>query len=395
MRGTLRSVLVSLLCGALGALAVLWFSGAFNQTSAASPGLELTPVGLTHSADSGSVIRSTMPTRVRSFEEEFIDAAKIASPTVVHVHTMSEVEQANPFRGSIIEFFFGPQPSQRRPVLGSGSGVIVSTDGYIITNNHVIEGAQVIEVTLTDQQKYTAKLLARDPAIDLALLKIEPERAIQAIEFGDSESLQVGNWVLAIGNPFNLENTVTAGIVSAISRNINMQSGRMSMESLIQIDAAVNPGNSGGALVDLDGRLVGINTAIFSPTGTFAGYAFSIPETVVRSFLEDALSGKLRERGFLGVHLTEMTEYLAERLTGGEEAGVVIAGVFRTGPAARAGVRPGDVVLEVNGKVVNTVTELQECISSKSAGEEVELKIQRGSQRGEVKVRLAGQGDFR
>lgn len=386
MKAFLRYFLLPLLFGALGAFLVLHFYHPTTWSSHSNGGdsLQFSP-----SANGGSKAHALL-----SFEASFVEASRRAMPSVVHVHTLSQVEMASPYRGTIIEFFFGPQPGVYKPVRGSGSGVIVSDDGLIVTNYHVVKGAQAMEITLYDQRKYPARLVARDPAIDLALLKVEAHEPLTPIEFGDSESLRVGNWVLAIGNPFNLENTVTAGIVSSLARNINLQSGRVAMESLIQVDAAVNPGNSGGALVDMEGRLVGINTAIASPTGTFAGYAFSIPETIVERFLKENRAGANdRERGYLGVHLAEMTPYLARQLTDGKRQGVVVVGIFPGGAAERVGIQQGDVIIAVNGKQVNSINELQRQVGRYSAGESVTLQFLREGKLRKVEIELAPSGE--
>lgn len=316
----------------------------------------------------------------------FVDAAAKASPAVVHVRVVGVIERQSPYRGSIIEFFFGEQPNVQQQVRLSGSGAIISEDGYIITNFHVVDNARAIEVSLPDKRSFEARIVATDPATDLALLKVDSKRPLPYLEFGNSDSLRVGEWVLAIGNPFNLETTVTAGIVSATARNINTQSGKVSIESLIQIDAAVNSGNSGGPLIDLDGRLVGINTAIASPTGAFAGYAFSIPESLVTKFVEDVKKyGEVRHV-VLGVNITNLNSQLADRYTNGDTRGVLVAGVYKNGPADKAGIRATDVIFAVNGRKVNTVSELQGEISRLAPGDTAEVRISRGGRESTLKV---------
>lgn len=322
----------------------------------------------------------------------FVTAAARAKPGVVHVRTRGVMEQASPYRGSVIEFFFGPQPDVKVPVQVSGSGAIVDREGHIITNNHVIANARQIEVSLPDGRHYPARVVSRDPATDLALLKVNTSDVLPYLEFGPSDSLRVGEWVLAIGNPFNLETTVTAGIVSARPRNIDLQSGRVSMESFIQIDAAVNPGNSGGPLVDLDGRLVGINTAIASPTGAFAGYAFAIPETIVEKFLakslrrgDGAVGGEV-QRVYLGVHLTTLNDQMAAQLTGGDTRGALVIDVIADSPAAQAGLMEGDVIQALNGVRTNTVSQLQSAVSKLQGGDRAKLTVIRGGRTIEVEV---------
>lgn len=318
----------------------------------------------------------------------FVDAAAKASPAVVHVRMVGIVERESPYRGSILEYFFGTQPHVQQKIASSGSGALISDDGYIITNFHVVQNAQAIEVSLPDKRNFEARIVATDPATDLALLKVESDKPMPYMEFGSSDSLRVGEWVLAIGNPFNLETTVTAGIVSATARNINTQSGKVSIESFIQVDAAVNPGNSGGPLVDLDGRLVGINTAIASPTGAFAGYAFSIPESLVTKFVEDVKKyGEVRHV-VLGVNITNLNSQLAEKYANGNTQGALVAGVYQNGPADRAGIRITDVIISVNGRRVNSVSELQGEISRLAPGDRAEIGIKRGGREGKLTVQF-------
>lgn len=329
------------------------------------------------------------------FEKSFIDAAAKASPSVVHVRVQSIIERESPYRGSIYEFFFGPQPNIQQRVSSSGSGVIISTDGLIITNNHVVENAKKVTVTLSNQEVLSAEVLARDPAIDLALLRSYPTTPLKAIHFGSADSLRVGNWVLAIGNPFDLETTVTAGIVSAKARSLNLQSGRVAIESFIQVDAAVNPGNSGGALVNLQGDLVGINTAIASPTGTFAGYAFSIPENIVREFLENVTqhNGAV-ERGVLGVVLTELRPHLAKILTGGKQEGVVVAQIKQNSAAAKAGLKQGDVITAIDGKAIRSIAQVNKLIGSKRPSTRVRVTYMRNRELYTVDVVLQSSNEL-
>lgn len=318
----------------------------------------------------------------------FVDAAAKASPAVVHVRVLGVVERESPYRGSILEFFFGVQPNVQQQVQVSGSGAVISADGYIVTNFHVVKNARAIEASLPDKRSFGARVVAVDPATDLALLKVESDKPLPYIEFGNSDSLRVGEWVLAIGNPFDLETTVTAGIVSATARNINTQSGKVSIESLIQVDAAVNMGNSGGPLVDLDGRLVGINTAIASPTGAFAGYAFSIPESIVTKFVDDVKKyGEVRHV-VLGVNIINLNSQLADKYANGDTRGVLVAGVYQNGPADRAGIQVTDIIRSVNGRSVNSVTELQGEISRLAPGDTADIVILRNGREGTLKVQF-------
>ena len=292
----------------------------------------------------------------------------------------------------LFEYFFGPGQGQQRreftpqPRVGFGSGVIISADGYIITNNHVIDGADEIEVTLNDNSTYTAKLIGTDPATDIALIKIEAS-GLTVIPFGDSDKLKVGEWVLAVGNPFNLTSTVTAGIVSAKGRGNVFPRGRgdnqMRVESFIQTDAAVNPGNSGGALVNTRGELVGINTAIFSETGNFAGYSFAVPSAIAAKVAADLKQHGVVQRAMLGVSIVNINTLKREDP---EEAaklkvteGAYVAGFAETSAAKAAGIEVGDVIIAVNDTKVRTVSALQEAISLHNPGTKVKITVMRGS----------------
>lgn len=238
-----------------------------------------------------------------------------------------------------------PQQEQQ----GSGSGVIISNDGYIVTNNHVVEGADEIKVNLFDNREFKAKLIGTDPSTDLSVIKIDA-KDLQFLTFGNSDNVQVGQWVLAVGNPFNLASTVTAGIVSAKTRNINIlreKAGNLAIESFIQTDAAVNPGNSGGALVDLNGNLIGINSAIATPTGSYAGYSFAIPANLVNKIVRDMIDFGVVQRGFLGVNIREIDDELAKDLKLSKIQGAYIAEVNKESAAEAGGVKRGDVIMKV------------------------------------------------
>jgi len=322
-------------------------------------------------------------------------AAEKTVHAVVHVKTKSrgkDYYSGNPF----YDFFFGPgsgyrqQPQQ--PVMGAGSGVILSEDGFIITNNHVIDGADEIEVTLNDRRNFSATLVGADPTSDIALLKIDAED-LPFIKYGNSDQLKVGEWVLAVGNPFNLTSTVTAGIVSAKARSINIIANRnqtLGVESFIQTDAAVNPGNSGGALVNQRGELVGINTAIASRTGSFTGYSFAVPVSIAKKVVADLKEFGEVQRGLLGVSIAEVSHEIAEELDIELEKieGVFVLQVSSDGGADAAGLRAGDIILSVNGENVNSVPELQERVSRHRPGEKVNLIILRGGKRKPFDVTL-------
>ncbi|MCG8582542.1 MAG: Do family serine endopeptidase [Bacteroidales bacterium] len=324
-------------------------------------------------------------------------AAERSVHAVVHVKTRSRGNDSysgNPF----YDFFFGPGSGYRQqpqPVMGAGSGVILTKDGYIITNNHVIDNADEIEVTLNDRRSFSATLVGADPTSDIALIKIEADE-LPFVPYGNSDDLKVGEWVLAVGNPFNLTSTVTAGIVSAKARSINIIANRnqtLGVESFIQTDAAVNPGNSGGALVNQRGELVGINTAIASRTGSFTGYSFAVPVTIAKKVVADLMEFGEVQRGLLGVSIIEVNnvpEELADELgvTIDRIEGVFIGSVAPDGGAEEAGLKAGDIILSVNGEAVNSVPELQERVSMHRPGEKVNLIVLRDGKQKPFEVTL-------
>ena len=299
-------------------------------------------------------------------------AAKRAAPAVVSISIKQAVTK-NPHQNDPwFRFFYGDREDDD-PQGGLGSGVIVSPEGYILTNFHVIEGAQEIEVTLSDSRKATAKLIGADPDTDLAILRIQLDR-LPVIALGNSDGLQVGDRVLAIGNPFGVGQTVTSGIVSALGRN---QLGINTFENFIQTDAAINPGNSGGALVDVQGNLLGINTAIYSRSGGNMGIGFAIPVSTARQVLEGIVKDGQVTRGWLGVEPTEITPEMAETFGLKQTQGVIITGVLQDGPAAKAGIKPGDVLLRVAGKDIQNVGELLTHIASLPPGQQVKVELAR------------------
>ncbi len=299
-------------------------------------------------------------------------AAKRAAPAVVSISIKQAITK-NPHQNDPwFRFFYGEREDDD-PQGGLGSGVIVSPEGYILTNFHVIEGAQEIEVTLSDSRKATAKLIGADPDTDLAILRIQLDR-LPVIALGNSDSLQVGDRVLAIGNPFGVGQTVTSGIVSALGRN---QLGINTFENFIQTDAAINPGNSGGALVDVQGNLLGINTAIYSRSGGNMGIGFAIPVSTARQVLEGIVKDGQVTRGWLGVEPTEITPEMAETFGLKQTQGVIITGVLQDGPAAKAGIKPGDVLLRVAGKDIQNVGELLTHIASLPPGQQVKVELAR------------------
>jgi serine protease Do len=311
---------------------------------------------------------------------DFSAAAESTVNSVVHITTkvVQTTFQRDPFQ----EFFYGPGAGGRefkQYGAGAGSGVIVSSQGYIVTNNHVIDNASEIQVILNDNSKYDAKVVGTDPSTDIAVLKIEGTN-FAAIPIGNSDELRIGEWVLAVGNPFNLTSTVTAGIVSAKARNINLLSERSSkevvpIESFIQTDAAVNPGNSGGALVNTRGELIGINTAIASQTGSYAGYSFAVPVNLVDKVMRDLIDFGIVQRGYLGVQISDITQEIKEKNKLPDLKGVYIAKVVEDGSADKAGLKDGDVILRVGSKEVNSVAALQEEIGKRRPGDKVSLSI--------------------
>lgn len=321
-------------------------------------------------------------------ELNFITAAEKTVNSVVHVQTAVRYPSRQP--SSPFEFFFGtPQPRNGQGQLrrGTGSGVIISTDGYIVTNNHVVANAEDILVTLNDGNDYRAEVVGADPTTDIALIKINAED-LPYLTFSNSDNVQVGQWVLAVGNPFNLNSTVTAGIVSAKARNIGIINETAAIESFIQTDAAVNPGNSGGALVNTDGELVGINSAISTHTGSFEGYSFAVPSNLAKKVVEDLKEYGTVQRAFIGVSISDITPRIADELELEITQGVYIQGVTETGAAADAGLEAGDILVAVNDRKINKSSELQEIIGSKRPGEDVRVTVLREGENKSYKLTL-------
>ncbi|MBR5957601.1 MAG: Do family serine endopeptidase [Salinivirgaceae bacterium] len=316
---------------------------------------------------------------------DFRAAASSTVDAVVHVKIRS---QQTAYENPIYNFLFGkPSYQEQMPIVASGSGVIISRDGYIVTNNHVIEGADALEVTLDDKRTFAAKVIGADPTTDIALIKIEGDN-FPFIPWGDSDKLQVGEWVLAIGNPFNLASTVTAGIVSAKARSINIINKSSAIEAFIQTDAAVNPGNSGGALVNIEGQLVGIITAIASPTGTFSGYSFAVPERIAKKTVSDLMEFGTVQRAFIGISISDVTSDMAQQNKISILKGVYVNAVTNGGAAQDAGIKAGDVILKVNGVEVNKVSELQEQIGQYRPGQQVNITIMRNNKTQNIMLTL-------
>ena len=326
-------------------------------------------------------------------ENDFTRAAASTVNAVVSIKstTMQQQRSSGSMEEELFRYFFGQgrRDYTPQPRVGMGSGVIISEDGYIVTNNHVIDQANKIEVTLNDKRSFEATLIGCDPVTDLALLKIDAEK-LPIVRFGDSDKLQVGEWVLAVGNPFQLNSTVTAGIVSAKSRNLGMiaPSNRMGIESFIQTDAAVNPGNSGGALVNTAGELVGINTAIYSETGNYAGYSFAIPTSIVSKVITDLKQYGTVQRAMLGVSIMEMNDQLAKEKKIELRKGVYVAEVSERSAALEAGLESGDVIVAINGVATPTVAILQEQIARYRPGDKVKIEYFRGKDKKEADATL-------
>jgi Do/DeqQ family serine protease len=317
----------------------------------------------------------------------YAEAARKALPSVVHIYTSKEVKAPrHPFADDpVFRYFFGDRFGGPQRQSGLGSGVIVSAEGYILTNNHVVENMDEIEVATNDGRRLRGRVVGTDPETDLAVLQVKTDGKLAAITFAPTESLRVGDVVLAIGNPFGVGQTVTHGIVSALGRT---QLGINTFENFIQTDAAINPGNSGGALTDAAGNLVGINTAIYSRTGTSLGIGFAIPVSIARSVMEQIIRSGSVTRGWIGVEAQEITPELAESFKLPASEGALIAGVMRGSPADRAGVRPGDVLIAVAGKPVRDPQGMLDLIAGLPPGESTKFKLRRQAKEIELDVNI-------
>lgn len=323
--------------------------------------------------------------QIQPGQVDFTYAADLTVHAVVHVRTKTMVSQSvNP----IYEWFYGERYSNRpreKEVAGYGSGVIISADGYIITNDHVIDDANDIEVKLNDNRIFTAKLIGKDPTTDIALLKIEADN-LTYLKYGDSDKLRVGEWVLAVGNPFNLTSTVTAGIISAKGRSLGLLSSEYRIESFIQTDAALNMGNSGGALVDTKGVLVGITSAIYSPSGAYAGNSFAIPVNIVSKVVEDLREFGEVQRAIIGVNIEDVTPEVAEKQGLKNIRGAVVRRVIEGGSAADANLKENDIIIKVSGITVNSVAELQEQVGKFRPGDKTNITYIRNGKENTVAV---------
>lgn len=333
--------------------------------------------------------------------DNFVYAAQKTAPCVVHVKSKVPVGSGSfgyripdPFREFFDDefwkrFFEVPPDDQKENFAqAAGSGVIISQDGYIVTNNHVIDQAREIEIVLHDQRSYAAQVVGADPSTDLALLQIKEDN-LPTVPFGNSDEALVGEWVLAVGNPFyNLSSTVTAGIISAKARNINILQDNAAIESFIQTDAAVNRGNSGGALVNTEGELIGINTAIASPTGVYAGYAFAIPSNIVKKVVEDLMEYGIVQRAYLGVFVRNLDGQLIEDLKLDKAGGVLVDSLTSNGAAAKAGIKKGDIILAIDDQRIKNASDLQAKIGTHKPGDAVRVKIFRGGDDKTLTARL-------
>lgn len=317
-----------------------------------------------------------------------VDFTGIAEKTihaVVHVKNVSTAP-SNP----LYDFFYGQSTQQGQMVVGTGSGVIISPDGYIITNNHVIKGSKKIEVTLNNKTTYDAEIIGFDKSTDIALLKINAFN-LPFLPFGDSNNLRVGEWVLAVGNPYNLTSTVTAGIVSAKARDINIMGNSNRIESFIQTDAAVNPGNSGGALVNTQGELIGINTAISSQTGSYIGYSFAVPSNISKKVIEDILEYGNVQRAYLGVNFDDLNSEKADEYGVSSSQGVIITRVIEQGAAYEAGLKDRDIIVKMDNVTINKFSDLQGFLGSKRPGDQIKVTVIRNEENMIFEVKLKNQ----
>jgi Do/DeqQ family serine protease len=360
----MKNLFGGLLMALLGAAIALF---AYTKIEGRSTPVLMKDTSGVQSADAKALLTTL---QMQEGQVDFTYAAEQTVHAVVHVRTKSMVgpQAGNP----IMEWFYGDRYTRPREVQGFGSGVIISEDGYIITNNHVIEDAEDIEVKLNDNRTFPAEVIGRDPSTDIALLKIKANN-LPFIKYGDSDQLRLGEWVLAVGNPFNLTSTVTAGIVSAKGRNLGILDNDLRIESFIQTDAALNMGNSGGALVNTKGLLVGITSAIVSPSGAYAGNSFAIPVTIVKKVVEDLKQYGEVQRAIIGVNITEVTQEDAEKYKLSEVKGARIANVISGGSAEAAGLKENDVIIRFDGVPVASPSELQEQVGKHRPGDKANV----------------------
>lgn len=370
-------VLASILGGGLALGGYIYFINAAHQAESVKNNSQNPQVVQTNYIPASSYVAEST---------DFTKAAEETVNAVVHVKNMA-ISKSNPLE----ELFFGKSSdSGQKAIVGAGSGVIISPDGYIITNNHVIKGAENIEITLNDQKSYKAEVIGAHERSDIALLKIDATD-LPYVPFGNSDNAKVGEWVLAVGNPFNLTSTVTAGIVSAKARNINVSRRSNMIESFIQTDAAVNPGNSGGALVNVRGELIGINTAISSQTGSYVGYSFAVPSNIAKKVIEDLMEYGDVRTAYLGIRPTELDGELAKELDLNVSEGVLIAEVTEDGGAKAAGLKANDIVVQLDNIKISQFSDMQGFLSAKRPGDIVNVTALRNGTEKQFKVKLANQ----
>lgn len=382
MKTTFRIIAIGFLSGLAGSYAgVHWF---MEPVTISQPRPADFHTISYKSADSATVAPEPRRTSVAAMAEDFAEAAERATPSVVYINSISQG-----VRYSNWDWFFGEAPGRQTQV-SSGSGVIFTADGYIVTNNHVVATAERIEVNY-NKRVYPAELVGTDPSTDLAVIKIQ-ETNLPAISLGNTKDLQVGEWVLAVGNPFSLASTVTAGIVSAKGRNIGILEDKFPIESFIQTDAAINPGNSGGALVNKSGELVGINTAILSRTGSYTGYAFAVPVDIAKKVFSDLVKYGIVQRAVFGGRVVEYNYANAKKYDLSTDVeryqGVLLEAIDRDGPAMQAGLKPGDVITRINGVAVNSQSGFEEELSYRYPGDKITITYLRNSKPSTVSVTL-------
>lgn len=340
--------------------------------------------------------QSALPVKMAAYhgvvdatQGDFTAAAARAMPAVVHIKSIQTIQTVDPW--SDFWGWGGGFGGGKRSSESTGSGVILDKEGYIVTNNHVIGNAEQITVTLYDNRTFTAKVIGTDPSADLGVLKIEADH-LTPIEFLNSDQVQVGQWAVAVGNPFNLSSTVTAGIISAMGRNLEIIKDQAAIESFIQTDAAVNPGNSGGALVDVDGRLIGVNTAISSPTGAYSGYAFAIPSNLVQKIVADLIQFGTVQRAYLGLgKITVLNNIEAEKNDIDIQEGILIQSLNMKGSAAQAGIEIGDIITEIDGQPIKSEAKLTESVARHRPGDKINMKVYRDGKYETLNVLLKNQ----
>ena len=363
MKATIKKAFAIFLIAAMGSIAGVYLFKSINPEMVSQTG---------NVSERQKAQFVSLPSTTASGLTDFTKSAEMTIHAVVHIKTTfpSQINY-NPFGFSPFDFGGRPQAKEQQ---SSGSGVVITDDGYIVTNNHVVENADKIDVTLNDNRTYSAKVIGTDPSTDLALLKIS-EKNLPFIVYGNSDNTKVGEWVLAVGNPFNLTSTVTAGIISAKARNIGILPDQYKIESFLQTDAAVNPGNSGGALVNLNGELVGVNSAIASATGSYSGYSFAIPSNLVRKVVDDLVEFGNVQRGFIGISIRDIDNRLKDEKGIKETQGVYVDALTLGGAAESAGIKEGDIIIKVGTTEVNSTPQLQEQIGRFRPGDKVNVTI--------------------